>query len=144
MTKFSPFTIASAVTLDDTSLAVVGAPVRIPAMERATLWITYASVDSDARLSMAVEVHRSPSESVPAPNDNGWSRVPVLNGSSYDAGTVDADALAVRFAAVVDGGTVTFNYPGIDVSGAWWLRVLLVVTGGAAGEASVWLTGSSS
>lgn len=142
MTKFSPFKIADGVTPADTSLTVVGAPLRIPAMERATLWIRYTSADSDARLSMAVEVHRSPSES--DPGTDGWSRVPVLNGSSYDAGTVDADALAVRFAAVVYEDIVTFNYPGIDVSGAWWLRVLLVVTGGAAGQASVWLTGSSS
>ncbi len=108
MTKFSPFKIADGVTPADTSLTVVGAPLRIPAMERATLWIRYVSADSDARLSMAVEVHRSPSE---ARVNDRVVRVPVL-----------APPTLADLRGRVYEGIVTFNYPGIDVSGAWSAR----------------------
>ena len=145
MSKFAPIVVATDWPLAASS-TVVGDPVRLTAMERATIWITYTPADgnTNGRTILAIEAHRSASGSAPASNDVGWSRVPVLDGNSYSLGFVGADSLEVGFATLGTDDPVTRHYPGLDVSGVWWLRVLLRDDGTNRGTASVWITGSSS
>jgi hypothetical protein len=146
MPKIAPILIGTFPELTST-FSSLSSPVRLPTMERASLWIRYTRVAdaTGARPILAIECHHDATSTAPANGDAGWSRVPVLNGGSYDSGTVTADALAVAFTAVDTDDPVTLHYPGLDVSGAWWLRVRMKEESSTiGGAASVWLTGSSS
>jgi hypothetical protein len=145
MSKIGPIVVAQSETLS-ASLAPVGVPVRVTEMVHATVWFKYKrNLATNGSLVFAVEVHFSKSATAPDVSDNNWSRVPVLDGNSYAAGNLRADTLQITFPSQVTSVPIMWHYPGIDISGVWWLRVLLTETSGGTphGTVDVWLTGSS-
>ena len=90
---------------------------------------------------MGIGLSRDPPNTAPNSVAN-FSRVRILYGASFAAGTIDSYAEVVRFTPTA-AGAQTLAWPDtIDVSGWFWLQVLLADADAVnPGTVSVWVGG---
>jgi len=134
--------LASPAALTNT-LAVLGAVTKVGSLAYGTLWCDYtrAGASVTGRPILAVEVSRDPPDTASASVAH-WSRVPVVDTTTFSSGAMEQHPESRRCNPTAAGAS-TFGWPGIDLRGANWLRVLAAdVDGGNPGTAAFYLSGT--
>lgn len=117
--------------------------VPLGALGVASVWVDYTRHGSSTtgRPIVAVELSRDAPDTAAA-SVGHWARVPMGDGSTFSAGSLEVYQESLRYNPTASG-TSTWTWPSIDVTGAHWIRVLVAdVDGTNTGTVGVFLTGT--
>lgn len=137
MSKASPIGLrAASLTLTGTLAVVVGTTsadnanatsgaIALGSLVTARLLMTYArhASSTTGRPRVRVDVSMDLPDTAPASVAN-WTPVQILDGASLSSGSIDSWPQVLQLEPSATG-TTQFGTPPLDVSGAFWCRVLL-------------------